>query len=311
MKPHLLLTLFLLLGLAACNGRQTTKPQPSEEQPAHEVKLPLLPPEHLTRDERIEYMRAHYWDPFDFGDTLRLTQLDTLQMLEVFATYVAQYVTPQHPEAIDSLMQRASTSRPMFEYFRMLAEQVLYNPNSPLRNDELYIPVLQATLRCPWLDSWERISPEEELRLAMQNRRGTQANDFEYELLSGQRSRLYDLRADYTLLLFSDPECPMCRQIVAELSASPRINELTERNALQIIVIAATDSTDWKAHADTYPQTWIYARDPDGSIVSKGLYDLKAIPSLYLLDGKKRVLVKDSISIPEIEEALDRHAEDC
>jgi hypothetical protein len=38
----------------------------------------------------------------------------------------------------------------------------------------------------------------------------------------------------------------------------------------------------------------------------KSLYDLHAIPTLYLLDRDKRVLVKDSTDVPYIEEVIDR-----
>ena len=34
------------------------------------------------------------------------------------------------------------------------------------------------------------------------------------------------------------------------------------------------------------------------------LYDLKAIPSLYLLDKRKHVLVKDGVSIADIEQII-------
>ena len=40
----------------------------------------------------------------------------------------------------------------------------------------------------------------------------------------------------------------------------------------------------------------------------KSLYDLGAIPAMYLLDRDKRVLVKDSTDVSYIEEVIDRHA---
>lgn len=303
----LFMLLLLSAGLTSC-GRRTSTPA-APESTTHEFRMPTLPPETLAPEERRAYMRTHYWDRFDFGDTLRLPRLDTLRMIEAFATYVAQYVTPEHPEAIDSLMQRAAASRPMFEYFRMLSERVLHDPNSPLRNDELYIPVLQAALESPWLDAWERLRPEEELRLALQNRVEQQANDFTYEQVSGTRGTLYgNIRSEYTILFFTNPECPMCSQLCAELNSSPRMKEWIERGDLCIVALYAdSDTTAWRAHAETLPMTWLYVRDAEGTILSEGRYDLKAIPSLYLLDRNKRVLVKDTVSIPELEEAIDRH----
>ena len=44
----------------------------------------------------------------------------------------------------------------------------------------------------------------------------------------------------------------------------------------------------------------------DSKVREKSLYDLHAIPALYLLDRDKRVLVKDSTDVPYIEEVIDR-----
>lgn len=253
-------------------------------------------------------MRAHYWDRFDFTDTLFLARVDTLRMLEAFADYVALYVGPDDPAPIDSLVRRASTSRPMLDYFRMLAERVLYDPNSPLRSDELYIPVLRAAATSPWLDEWERLRPAAELRLALQNRLGQQANDFRYTLASGATGKLYDIRADYTLLFISNPGCPMCSRLREEIMASPFLSELTERGTLKVLMIYPDEDLSlWRADEKEIPSAWIDAYDAECALLDRELYDLKAIPSLYLLDRGKCVLIKDSVSIAEIEAAIDRH----
>mgnify|MGYP002237367013 FL=1 len=62
----------------------------------------------------------------------------------------------------------------------------------------------------PWLDEWEKIAPEHDLRMALQNRVGLPANDFRYTLASGRTGTLYGIRADYTLVFFNNPDCGMC-----------------------------------------------------------------------------------------------------
>lgn len=300
MKRVLLMS--LLLCFAVSCGRRS---KPSVvSRPA--VFLPALPPAGLSAAERAAYMRVHYWDRFDFADTLFLARADTMQMVEAFATYVAHYVRRDDPAPVDLLMRRASSSRPMFEYFRMLADRVLADPNSSLRSDELYIPVLRAVLAAEWYDPWERIAPEHDLRLALQNRVGQAANDFSYMLASGARGTLYGVQAEYTLLFFSNPDCPMCRRLCEEITASPRLNEMTERGDLKVLMVYPDeDLALWRSHTDQVPAAWIDAYDEGCVILGQELYDLKAIPALYLLDRGKRVLVKDSVSIPQIEEAID------
>ena len=197
----------------------------------------------------------------------------------------------------------------MLDYFGMLAERVLHDPNSPLRDEERYIPVLRGKLASPWYDALERLGPETELRLALRNRVGEQAGDFRCTLASGATTRLYDLRADYTLLLLTDPECPMCRRTTEELLASPRLNELAERGTLRILTLySGEDTAAWRRSLSHAPRGWLHACDAACTVRDEGIYDLRALPALYLLDREKRVLVKDSADPAEIEEALDRDA---
>ena len=85
---------------------------------------------------------------------------------------------------------------------------ILHGPNSPLRNDEFYIPVLQSILASPYYDEYERIAPAYDLELASQNRLGRPANDFRYTLASGVTGSLYGLKAEYVLLFINNPRMP-------------------------------------------------------------------------------------------------------
>lgn len=305
-------TLVLILaavGLAACGGRAPRRPAATTaETPA--VFLPAIAPAALAPEERVEWLRWHYWDNFDFADTTFLARADTLQLFEAYARYVQLlFSVPTDGAPMDSLMRRAAVSRPMLDYFAMLADQVLGDPNSPLRNDEFYIPVLRAQLSSPWYDEYERLAPEYRLSLASQNRIGEQANDFRYTLASGATGSLYGLRAEYVLLFINNPGCPMCREIREAISASPMLTELIEHGRLRVLALYPDENLDeWRAYREQIPASWINAYDDGCVLREKGLYDLSAIPSLYLLDAQKRVLVKDATDVALVEEVIDRRS---
>ena len=182
MKRILWIALAALL-VAACGGKKS-RPAQSSARPAPRTFRAVTVPSTVPPEERRAYLRDHYWDNFDFRDTTLLAEVDTVAMVRALFAYVANFVAPDDRAAIDTLMRRASASKPMTEYFAMLAERVLHDPNSPARNDELYIPVLEALVSSPWLDRWERIAPQHDLRMASQNRIGRPANDFRYTLAS-------------------------------------------------------------------------------------------------------------------------------
>lgn len=267
---------------------------------------PMLPPAELDAEGRRLFLRDHYWDRFDFADTLLLRQMDSMELLNAFAGYVGGVLVPADTAAMRLLFLKASASRTMLERFHEMAELLLHDPNSPMRNDELYIPVLEQVIASPWYDEWEKIAPAHDLNIARQNRVGHKANDFAYTLADGTTRRLAQIKAPYTLLFISNPGCPMCGEVTRALTASPMLSEMIEREELMVLMLHPDeDLTEWQKHRNDVPQNWFYAYDRGCHLQKEQLYDLRAIPSLYLLDGQKRVLLKDVTEVPMIEWVLD------
>ena len=99
----------------------------------------------------------------------------------------------------------------------------------------------------------------------------------------------------------------MCKQLREQISGSPMLSEMIERGRLKILALYPDeDLTEWRNYRDHIPASWINAYDAGCLVRENGTYDLTAIPSLYLLDSDKRVLVKDSTDVPYIEEVIDR-----
>ncbi len=301
-----ILLIFLLAACTSSCGHRAKQSQTQAQKPA--VFLPAIAPTALSPDDQRDYMRFHYWDRFDFSDTTFLMRADTTQLVEAYAQFILLLSDrPTDSAPIDSLMRRAATSRRMLDYFTWMSEQVLHDPNSPLRNDELYIPVLQAKLASPYYDEYERIAPQYDLDMTMQNRIGAPANDFRYTLPSGAQGTLYGIQAEYLLLFINNPGCPMCREIREAISSSPMLSELIERGALKVLAIYPDeDLGEWRNYLPQIPAAWINAYDKGCVLREKGLYDLSAIPAMYLLDRSKRVLLKDSTDVPAVEEVIDR-----
>ena len=315
MRNSIVAILFLatIFCVTACRQRVAKENIPSEATATaqNEVTrirkfIPALPPSTLNPEEHRAYMVEHYWDKFDFSDTLFIAEVDTSHMATAFAIYATGYVPDSLAySAMSRLMQKASASRKMFDYFMTLSEMVLHDPNSPLRDDEKYIPVLEAAVASPLYDEYERMPYEYDLKVAMQNRVGHKANDFVYTLSSEHSARMYNVKAEYLLIFISNPGCPMCRDIREQLMASPLLNELSERGKFKVLVIYPDkDLEAWREHLGDYPLSWINAYDKGGVITEQNLYDLKAIPALYLLNKDKVVMAKDCTDVEYIEHLI-------
>ena len=254
-----------------------------------------------------DYRRAidHYWDGFHFDADTLVAAYNTSSVMQAMADYIA-FIEPQRADSLlRALMHRAERSRPVLDLFASAAESILGDPNSPLRNDEYYIPILEVLVASPLLDEYDRIAPLYDLEMAYKNRIGSRANNFEYMLADGSKGWMQDIEADYLIIMFNNPGCPMCKQITEELTSSPMINELTELGILEIMALYPDEDIEaWRAYLPNMPSSWINAYDPGMIISQDRLYSLKAIPSLYLLDKEKRVLIKDSFDVRQIESVL-------
>lgn len=301
-----LLVLLLAAVVTACGGGQRRSAAESsaagQVRPLHEFVLPQ-PPVTFERAQQFEYVRDHFWDDFRFSDTTALASADTMALLRRFGLY-ASLLSPEptNGEPVRRLMQRAAVSRPMFELFCFLAEQVLHDPNSPLRNDEHYIPVLEAQLAAPWYDEYERIAPAFDLEMAQKNRLGQPAADFRYTTADGRTRSLYDLKADYVLLFFNNPDCGMCKDLREQIGASQVLAPLIASGRLKVLALYPDEDLQaWHNYRPHIPANWINAYDKGCLIREQNLYAIDAIPSLYLLDGAKRVLAKDSTDVGALE----------
>lgn len=255
--------------------------------------------------EELSYAIEHYWDGFNFDAGERVAEYDTVDMCRALVDYAALVMPTGDFTPMRRLIERAEASRPVLDYFMTITDMVLNDPNSPMRNDELYIPILERLVESPLLDEYDRLIPQRDLERVMQNRIGKVANDFKYTLADGTTGKLHDIEANYTLVMFNNPDCPMCRMIIDDINASPMLNELQELGRLQVVTLYPdADLEAWRRNLDHMPRRWIVAYDDGCVITEQRSYDLRAIPSLYLLDAKKRVLIKDGTDVRVIEEAI-------
>ena len=103
------------------------------------------------------------------------------------------------------------------------------------------------------------------------------------------------MKAEYVLLVFGNPDCTACRELVESMSSVPEISALEASGRLKVVDIYIDQEIDlWKERMASYPKYWIIGYDPDYVIRQDIIYDVRAVPSIYLLDKDKTVLLKDA-----------------
>lgn len=277
----------LCIGLTACAQAQKREaPQP--------FRLPDIPAVLTTPEDRASYLTLHYWDHFDFADTTLIDRPEiTEQAFVDFINVLPHTPQAQAQAAVDSLVSRTLARKAMFYHFVELADKYLYEPNSPMHDEDLHILVLRALVNNPRVEEIDKLRPRRLLEIALRNRPGDTAADFLFTRRDGSSSRLSDITAEYLLLYFNDPECDECRSMKERLTVSPTVNRLLESGRLKLLSVCVEGRTPaWEKAV--FPARWIDGCDVAQRLTRDYVYDLKAMPTLYLLDAEKRVLLKDA-----------------
>ena len=282
------LAVLLLLGLTAC--RETSRKAETVARPGSEPKMfrtvdvPMLLD---TPEQRAEYVTKNYWNHFDFSDT---SYVDLPEVTEqAFADYV-NLLGQMHGElasqSVRITLSKAEADSAMYGYFVGLFEKYLYDPNSPMRNEELYIPALEAMIASERLGEADKVRARYRLELARRNRPGTPGNRFPQvpRLASGAWGRLYGVKADYTILFLNNPGCTACKETIGQIVASELVgaDDCPRKGQGAGRLLPTTDMKAWRDYLPHFPSAWINSlrcRPPENKEQAE-LYDLKAIPTL-------------------------------
>lgn len=299
---------FILAVLLLAAGCKEKKAEQFTALPFPDVQLPSMI---SGQQEALEYMAVNYWngmtDPSRRNypsDSLLVSGVRRGDVEQKFAdwTSIMEYAgNGIWSKAVGNLYDRAlacerkDTASQVFETFVDLFQKYYYNPNSPMRNEDVYYHFVSRYASYEGLSDVLKGKYEREARLCALNSIGTKAADFRFTDRRGNTRNLYDIKAELTLLFFSNPGCDACMNIINVLREDPVISSMVASGRLAVAnIYIDEDIQAWRSYMPVYPEEWYNGFDPDMILRSNEIYAIRAIPSLYLLDSEKRVIMKDA-----------------
>ncbi len=303
---------------AACaNGGHATNAVKAESSPVstvpavEELPLPSVPSTLTAPEERAAYIVSHFWDAMDFGDTIRSHNQDFME--QNFANYISLFPYTDNAvlaTCVSDLLRKAQADEGAYNLLADIADKYLYDPESPMLNEEYYILFLDAITGSDYMDKTRRSKSAYQLEDASKNRRGHKATDFEFVDSKGRKSTLY-ADADghsYRLVIFYDPECEHCEETIEFLKGNQSLKNAVADGKMKVIAVYADgDESVWEGAKDSLPAEWTNSYSPDGAIEGEELYVLRAMPTLYVIAPDNTVALKDPsdrMVVQFIEEAL-------
>lgn len=245
----------------------------------------------MEKDEKILQTKV-YWNRFGFKDSIWITKPDSIRkVLGDFLDMVRQLPAGEQQKAADAFTERAYSTTASRQYFADEVEYRLFNPDSPQRDDRLYMVFLRSALASSQLPEEEKSRYRFQLKNAGKNLPGNKATDFTYINKEGKRRKMSDIKSDYLVLFFYNPDCNRCRKAEQLLKKEPVLNQ----PSVKILAVYPGPLTkEWLEHPPTLPATWENGCSPDGEVNNRLLYFIQSTPAIYLLDKNRNVLLKDS-----------------
>lgn len=250
--------------------------------------------------QRTAYAVRHFWDSVNFSDHSLIG--DTAFMEQNFANYIA--MLPAVPgdslrPVLTRFVEQASVDTRATDMIAGMAAKYLYDYNSPMHNEDLFIAFAEAFVASPAIPDIAKTRTGYLLDLSLMNRPGAKANDFEYISTDGTRHHLSDPSECETLLMFFDIDCEVCAGVLDDMKASADLKALIAGGRLRVLAIYVsshdndntTDSGQWRSYVTGHiPRNWDAGR-PVSDI--HDIYDLRVLPVRYLLSSSCTVLQKD------------------
>lgn len=299
MNKYAILTIIILVTGCQNNKSKHIVNNKLHTDTVHILKPPQIPLMIISEQEKKEYLATHFWENLEVSDSTLMYNENVLQKCMIEFIYILKnisYSESKLRKAIASLCNITSIKKTQYKKLVEYFERYLYNANSPLYDEYLYSIYLEEKIKITDKDNPLLSSYKFRLKLINRNKVGSKACNFKFSLPNNNISSLYktEIKTKYLLLIFYDPECHSCHEIMSRMFNDNILNTAIEQNIVTVMAVYTNGNNKvWKNSLTEMPSKWIICND-NLYITNNALYDLKAMPTIYLLSREKKVLMKDA-----------------
>lgn len=267
--------LFTLFVLWACTLVQA--------QAQQSFPYPAIPDTLRSVEQRAGYLSEHYWDNYNFADTLLLkskevTEQGFVNFIDILNRFnldnaskgvahkdIAQKGITRKDitqQGIACFTRKAFSNAAAKERFENLIEHYFEDQLSPVRNDRVYLIFLEEMKNSPCFDETEKERIAFKIKTTNKNLPGDIAINFKFKDENGKEHQLSDYKDQKVILYFYDPDCENCHEVSAWLK------QQTIPADIKVLKMIADNHISY-------------------------IYSLKNMPTIFLLDKENKVILKD------------------
>ncbi len=271
---------------------------------------PLLHSNPVTHEDSVENYynyKAHYWDGITFMDE-RIIRSPFF--LPKFEKYYREIIV-QHPDSIikesDYQLLLARSAPEMYKFLLNWLTDEYINPKY-MGQDAVFVHLFDkyhSKGLTSWLNEKQMETISRRAYMLMANLVGAKAADLEMLDTSGRPMPLYNVNADYTIVIFWDPNCGHCKEEIPKIDSIYRAS--WQQHGVKIYAVLSGDTKEnlkpvWLQYINEHGiGDWInvyQTKEMDDAVIAaqrpgyRQLYDVTMTPTIFLLDNEKRIIGK-------------------
>ena len=254
-------------------------------------------PEGLTDKEKqrweYNYYTDHYFDNLDLSDE---RMLHTPVLHQRVSNFIDE-VLIQNPDTIikeaDRLMEMANGNEKVKKY---LTWYITYNAERSdiMGMDKVYVHMVDNYFgeeKTPWVSDEVMNNLNNRADILRNLLIGKKAPNMLLEDTAGNNIPLHSIEAEYLAVYFWEPECGHCQRETPKLQQTYQSLK-DEGLKVYSVNIKRKNPEKWKKYIRKNELGWINVYDGNKWTNFQKLYDLRATPTIYLLDKNKKILAK-------------------
>ncbi|MDB5202157.1 MAG: hypothetical protein JWQ27_1566 [Ferruginibacter sp.] len=271
------------------------------KDPPYPTKIPRTAADSL---DNYNYYKAHYWDGITFMDDRIVRTPFFLPRLE---RYYREVISQSSPDTIirdiDYKLLLARTAPEMYKFLLNWLTDEYINPKY-MGQDAVFVHLFEkyhSKGLSPWLNQKQMETITRRAYMQMANLIGEKAANLEMLDTAGKTKPLYEVDADYTVVVFWDPTCGHCKEELPRIDSVYRA-DWQKKNVKIYAVLTENEKPLWVNYINEHKlQDWVNVyqtkemQDADFAAQKPGfrqLFDVTMTPTLYLLDKEKRIIGK-------------------
>jgi thiol-disulfide isomerase/thioredoxin len=269
------------------------------ETPPQKVPSGTANPDSISRLWSYLYYKDHFFDNIDFSEPGLIRSPVLGGKLEQFFGQVVIQIPDSINKEADRVLEMSGKNKDVFQY---VAVWLLnrYAKSEIMGQDAVVVHLADRVYlagKAPWA-SEEYIS---DLRKRVDRLRpnliGTKAAEMVMNTFAGYYVSLYDVKADFTIVYFWEPDCGHCKESTPVLKAYYDANR---GKGIEVFAVCTqSDREKWENYIADHGLSWINGWDPQRLSRFDYYYNVDSTPLVYILDRDKKIIAK-RISVQDI-----------